>query len=319
MSLAERFSQGPELLVLAICTYRRPNGLLKLLNRLSELEGRDRVVVLVVDNDPDAVAEEVVTNFNAESHAGVVYVHAMPQGISTARNVALDFGGERGLPILFIDDDAIPDQRWLASMLSTHERFPSAIIAGPVRPEFGGALPSWAPDGYFWRRPDYSDGESIRVPVAGGNALLPIGVTVGGLRYDTELDFIGGEDSHLMLRWLRANEQIRWSSGASVVEHIPLERLSLRYARDRAYFASVAYQYVIQKLEDPPRLTTRVTALARIGRRWTLAVFGWSFGVLRSSPPMVAKASLHAAAARGLWAGMRGRQSNRWAGYQVDV
>ena len=315
MSLSDLPSRGPEQLVLAICTCRRPNGLLKLLNRVSELKGRDRVTVLVVDNDPDRGAEPVVKNFNAQSDLGVVYMHATPQGIATARNVALDYGGARGLPILFIDDDAVPDPQWLASMLSTHKRFPSAIIAGPVRPEFGGPLPSWAPDGYFWRRPEHGDGEFLQAPVAGGNALLPAKLTVGGLRFDTELDLMGGEDGHLMLRWLRANEEIVWSAGASVVEHIPVERLSLGYARDRAYFASIAYQHVIQKIEDPPRLKT----LARIARRWTFAVFSWSFGVLRSSPQMAAKASLHAAAARGTWAGMRGRQSNRWVKYQIDV
>lgn len=315
MSSSDQISHRREQLVLAICTYQRPSGLLKLLNRVAELEGRDRVIVLVVDNDPGRVAEEVVKSLNLQSNSDVVYLHAMPQGISTARNVALDFGGERGLPILFIDDDAFPDAQWLTSMLSTHERFPSAIIAGPVRPEFSGTLPRWAPDGYFWRRPEYADGESLRTPVAGGNALLPTRVTVGGLRYDTDFDLLGGEDGHLMLRWLRANQQIVWSAGASVVEHIPVERLSLKYARDRAYSASIAYQHVIQKLEDPPRLKT----LARVARRWTLAAFDWSRGILRSSPPMVAKASLHAAAARGTWAGMRGRRSNRWVEYQIDV
>lgn len=301
--------------MLAICTYRRPHGLLGLLTTISEIEGRDRVIVLVVDNDPDRVAEQVVMNFNSQSDLGVVYMHAVPQGIATARNAALDFGGERGLPVVFVDDDEVPDTRWLTSMLSTHENFPSAIIAGPVRPRLAGAMPNWAPDGFFWLRPEYADGEFLGVPVGTGNTLFPAKVTVGGLRFDTEFNLTGGEDAHFMLRWLHLNEQIVWSAKAVVYEHVPAERLSLRYAEERTYSASMSYQSVIQKLEKPPLALT----LARILRRWAFAGFWWSCGILWSSPPMAAKARLHSATARGTWTGMRGRQLNRWVKYQVDV
>lgn len=301
--------------MLAVCTYRRPQGLLKLLDLLSVLEGHERAILLVIDNDPDRGAEKVVRDFNARSAVGALYLHAAPQGIATARNVALDFGGERGLAVLFIDDDEVPDQGWLVSMLSAHGRFPSAIIAGPVRPEFAAALPKWAPDGHFWRRPEYSDGESLRVPVGSGNALFPEKLTVGGLRFDTEFDLTGGEDTHLTLRWLRDNEQIVWSAQAVVFERVPAERLSLHYARQRAYSDSLSYQHVLRKLDKPAPTKT----VARLVRRWVLAVLCWSRGVVTSSPPMLAKAKLHAAAARGIWAGTRGRRFNRWIGYQVDV
>lgn len=311
----DRDRQSGNLLVLAICTYRRTHGLLALLNQISRLEGRDRAIVLIVDNDPGRSAEQVVNNFNPDSNLSIVYTHATPQGISTARNVALDFAGERALPVLFIDDDELPEPQWLLAMLSTCERFPSAIIAGPVRPEFAGELPNWAPNGSFWRRREYADGQSVRLPVGAGNTLFPTKVTVGALRFDHDFDLVGAEDTHFTLKWLQAKEQIVWSAEAVAVEHIPVERLTLEYARERVYSASIAYQHVIQKLAEPPRAKT----FARVARSWTFAVFCWSYGTLRSSPPMLANASLHAAKARGTWAGMRGRRFNRWTGYQVDV
>ena len=159
-----------EELVVAICTYRRPHGLVALLKRLSAIEGRDRVIVLVVDNDPDRSAEQVVQDVNAHSVAGALYMHAVPQGLATARNAALDFGGERSLPVLFIDDDEVPEPSWLTSMLSSHKEHPSAILTGPIRPEFAGHLPNWASDGSFWRKPEYAPGQSVRVQTGSAHA-----------------------------------------------------------------------------------------------------------------------------------------------------
>jgi succinoglycan biosynthesis protein ExoM len=315
MRATDEINGSHEQLVVAICTYRRPRLLSTLLTRISVIEGRDRVIVLVVDNDPDQSAERVVQDVNDQPGAGVVYLHATPQGLATARNVALDFGGERSLPVLFIDDDELPEPTWLITMLSSHKRFPHAIVAGPVRPEFAGALPNWAPDSSFWLRSEYPDNEALRVPTGTGNTLFPTKVTVGGLRFDTDFDLMGGEDTHFMLRWLRAKEQIVWSARAIAVEHVPVERLSLRYARDRNYSASMAYQRAIQKV----RGRRQAFDALRISRRWGLAAILWVYGTATSSAPTLARAQFNAAAARGTWAGMKGQWVNRRAEYQVDL
>ena len=315
MRAPDEINGSHEQLVVAICTYRRPRMLSTLLNRISVIEGRDRVIVLVVDNDPDQSAERVVQDANAHSGAGVVYIHVTPQGLATARNAALNFGGERSLPVLFFDDDELPEPTWLVTMLSSHKRFPHAIVAGPVRPEFAGALPNWAPDGSFWLRSEYPDNEALRVPAGTGNTLFPTKVTVGGLRFDTDFDLMGGEDTHFMLRWLHAQEQIVWSARAIAIEHVPVERLSLRYALDRAYFSSMAYQHAIQKV----RGRRQAFDALRIARKRGLAALLWVYGTAPSSAPIAARAQLSAASARGTWAGMKGQWVNRWADYQVDL
>lgn len=314
MPMSDQEDLGAELVV-AVCTYRRPHGLVRLLNRLSAIEGRDRVIVLVVDNDPDRSAEQVVQDLNVQSSAGAVYMHAVPQGLSTARNAALDFGGQRSLPVLFIDDDEVPEPTWLTSMLSSHLQYPSAIITGPIRPEFAGPLPEWAPDGYFWRRPEYADGQSLYVPTADANMLFPLKVTIGGQRYDTDFDLAGGQDTHFLLRWLAAKEKIVWSASSAVTERIPEERLSLNYARDRAYFSSIGYQHARQRVRARPQAFDAL----RIVRHWSISALLWIFGTATSSPPMVARAQIRKATARGIWAGMRGTWVNRWTDYQADA
>jgi succinoglycan biosynthesis protein ExoM len=304
-----------EELVVAICTYQRPHGLVALLNRLSTIEGRDRVIVLVVDNDPDRSAEQVVQDVNAQSGAGALYMHAVPQGLATARNAALDFGGERSLPVLFIDDDEVPEPTWLTSMLSSHTEHPYAIITGPIRPEFAGPLPDWAPDGYFWRKPEYAVGKSLRVPTADANMLFPPKVTVGGQRFDTDFDLAGGQDTHFLLRWLAAKETILWSAQSIVIERIPDKRLSLNYACDRAYFSSMAYQHAVESV----RGRRQAFDMLRIVRQRAISAYCWLYGTAASSAPMIARAQIRAAAARGTWAGMQGQWVNRWTDYQVDV
>ena len=72
MRTSDQIDSSHEQLVVAICTFRRPHMLLALLNRLTVIEGHDRVIVLVVDNDPDQSAERVVQDVNGHSGAGVV-------------------------------------------------------------------------------------------------------------------------------------------------------------------------------------------------------------------------------------------------------
>lgn len=161
------------------------------------------------------------------SHPEASYMHTTPQGLATARNAALNFGGERSPPVLFIDDDEVPEPAWLTSMLSSHLRFPLPSSRGRYDRNLPATLPNWAPDGFFWRRCEHADGQSIHVPIGDGNMLFPPKVTTGRQRYDTDFDLAGGQDTHFLLRWLPRMKELcgqRRSGG------------------DRAYSRKVAYR-----------------------------------------------------------------------------
>jgi glycosyltransferase involved in cell wall biosynthesis len=72
-------------LVVAVLTYRRPGELAEVLPLLAAQAGssRARADVLVVDNDPDAGAADLV---RAVGLPGVRYVHEPEPGIAAARN-----------------------------------------------------------------------------------------------------------------------------------------------------------------------------------------------------------------------------------------
>src|SRR5690606_7992640 len=110
-------------LAIAVCipTFRRPEGLTKLLGALTRqrhaAERPYRLAVVVVDNDPAGTAAASVEPFSATGAFELVYVHEPQQGIPFARNCAL-----RSVPagtdlVCFFDVDELAVVVWLVVML----------------------------------------------------------------------------------------------------------------------------------------------------------------------------------------------------------
>ena len=75
--------------------------------------------------------------------------------------------------IAFIDDDEIPEKRWLRTLFAARERYGADGVLGPVKPLFEDGVPRWIVKGGFYDRPCYETG---RVLVHGqtrtGNVLI---------------------------------------------------------------------------------------------------------------------------------------------------
>ncbi|RZI88301.1 MAG: glycosyltransferase, partial [Microbacterium sp.] len=104
-------------LVMAVPTFRRPQAIeaavrasLPQVNGLEEATaGRARATLLVVDNDPDASARDLVEGL------GVRYVHEPRPGIAAVRNRAIVEAGD-ATAVVFIDDDEVPEPGWLKEL-----------------------------------------------------------------------------------------------------------------------------------------------------------------------------------------------------------
>ncbi len=184
----------------------------------------------------------------------------------------------------------------------------------PVRPDFAGALPIGHPTATsggapnikmvsrfagWWRRQHASTSE----------------VTIGGPRFDTDFDLVGGEDTHFMLlRWLAANQRLVWSASAVATEIVPDQRLTLDYARDRAYFSSVAYQHAIQKV----RGRRRTFDTLRVVRRWGISMLFRLYATPRRRFRWM-RAPRSAPLPPGNLGSNAGKGVDRWANYQIDV
>ncbi|TSE14718.1 glycosyltransferase family 2 protein [Arthrobacter sp. KBS0703] len=303
--------------VIAVCTYRRPLLLNSLLEQLLDQAQRNldlRLQLIVVDNDEALSARPVVEEFARRSSPLITeYVSAQPQGLVVARNAALEYAKSLGSPIIFIDDDETPRDEWLSSIWAMHSAFPRDIVAGPVIPKFESDLPNWCEDGSFWMRPTFADATPLTKPTGDGNILYPIDL-VNRWRYSLRFNTSGGQDTHLLRRWMEAGGVVRWSARAEVDEIVPAGRLTFAYALDRTYFSSLAYVWVDRELG-----ATRWWTLLRSGRRYLIGGLDYAAATLRQDWGRQRRAKLHFASARGTRHGLKLSSFDRYADYQIDA
>jgi succinoglycan biosynthesis protein ExoM len=217
--------------IVAVLTYRRPVDLVAVLPVLLEqvAEHSGPAGVLVVDNDPDGSAQAYV-----ESLVGPVrYVHEPTPGIAVARNRALD---EANSDILvFIDDDERPVEGWLGHLMRTwHETGADAVI-GPVESHFTGELDPWIKAGGFFDRRRLATGARVTVGATNNMLLDVAALRRRGVRFDPRLGLIGGEDNMFTRQLTRAGGQIVWCAEALVHDIVPVERMTRRWAVQRAF------------------------------------------------------------------------------------
>lgn len=222
---------------ICICTFRNPDGLRAL------LEGLDRqllativdpdLTVAVVDNDAGASAAEVLKRYAAIGRFKLCSATQAKRGLSTARNTALQlaFATQSDL-FAFLDDDEVPSERWLQTLVDRFTEASSVIVIGPVEPRFDAPPPQWIVAGDFFHKRCPATDE----PVDGytSNVMMrTAAIAASGVLFDEALNSIGGEDV-VFFRALRARGiHIKCTPGAVVYESIPRSRASLKWMMRR--------------------------------------------------------------------------------------
>lgn len=216
--------------VVAVLTYGRNEALPALLVELAAQAGAlepEPARVLVVDNNPDGRARELVL-----AQPGVNYVHEPEPGIAAARNRALEWAGGVGA-VVFIDDDEMPVPGWLAALVVTARRTGANAVTGPVHREY--PLP---PDAYItgmrrWDRVSRATGTPV--PAAStANLLLDLGFLIAnGLRFDLRFGLTGGSDTLLTKQLIRAGGLLVWCEEAVVTDFVTPERMTAEWLASR--------------------------------------------------------------------------------------
>lgn len=219
--------------VVVVLTYRRPDDLgavLPMLEqqvRLLEPPGR----VLVVDNDPDAGAREVVATVGSSA---VRYVHEPAPGIAAGRNRGLAEAADADL-LVFIDDDERPVGSWLESLVATYRLDRPTAVVGPVISEFAVEPDEWVRAGRFFDRRRLPSGTEIDV-AATNNLLLDVAqVRCLGLTFDDRFGLSGGSDMLLTRQLTQRGGRMVWCDEAVVIDVVPPERVTRRWVLRRAY------------------------------------------------------------------------------------
>ncbi len=117
----------PPKATVAICTRNRTEDLKRCLDALMRMPD-DGHEILVVDNCPANNETEIMTT----KYPGIRYVREMRPGLNIARNRALKEAKHE--IVAFTDDDAVPDEFWLRSLLKNYDRERVVCVTGMTMP-----------------------------------------------------------------------------------------------------------------------------------------------------------------------------------------
>jgi succinoglycan biosynthesis protein ExoM len=299
--------------VVAALTYRRTELLPELLAALVAQAGTvlPRATVLLVDNDPDASAADVVHDWAAR---GVRYVHEPRPGISAARNRALAEAADADI-LVFLDDDELPGPDWLASLIGAWQTWGCAAVAGPVPARLLGPVDPWVAGSGIFHRTRRATG--TRLTGAGaGNLLLDLRqVRSLGLTFDERFGLTGGEDTLFTHQLVHAGAQIRWCDEAEAVESVPTGRLTRSWVLQRSFRSGSSWSRAEVHLTDGAgarwRLRGVLTARAAVrAGQASLALLG---ALLRRDVAARARAECVMASYAGLVVGSFGYVREEYA------
>lgn len=246
--------------LIAVATYRRPEGLARLLDSLArqDLDVGTSFRIVVVDNDPAGSARAVV-----DRARDVRYVHEPEPGIVAARNAALALIEPTDEWVVFVDDDERADPRWFAELVRTARQHGADVVVGPVLPVLREDAPAWVRRGRFFDRPRYPTGTRAPHP-ATNNAIVRVEalMRLDDPRFDGSYAMTGGSDSDLFARIADRGGPAIWCDTALVYEDVPTSRTNLKWIwRRNVRLGNVASRVT---LRGRPRLVVVALAVARL-------------------------------------------------------
>jgi len=227
-------SQVPHISV-CICTFQRAEYLRRALRMLNAQDTCSLFTysVVVVDNDAEASARSIVSDFTSIGGHPVTFVMEPQKNIACARNAAvLNAYGDY---IAFVDDDEYPAQNWLLKLFQACRAAGVDGVLGPVRPYFDCPPPTWVTKGAFFERPSHRTGMTLDwSQTRTGNVLfsryiLPKDEAPFRREFGT-----AGSDMDFFRRLMEKDRVFIWCEEAVVFEVVPPSRCRLSYLLKRA-------------------------------------------------------------------------------------
>ena len=234
----------PPVVSVCIATFRRPEGLSRLIRSLVEQKGVNFPwEIVVIDNDATGSARLEVANWQASNpRPAIHYAIEEEQNISLARNRSVSKA--RGEWVAFVDDDESVSPGWLASYWKMTENSPADGYFGPVLPAADGPVPEWFDVDAFLARARPQDGNIVDAShTRTTNAFIRRELLLGE-RFDPDFGISGGGDFELFGRLIDRGAEFRWCDGAQSTEFYPDSRLTLSWLLRRSFRGGHTYSRV---------------------------------------------------------------------------
>jgi succinoglycan biosynthesis protein ExoM len=242
---------------ICICTYKRQEklkSLLLLLNSYFKDSIDFDLRIIVVDNDPQYSAENVLRELKAQSQIPLTYYNETRRGISHARNRALKESGDVEF-VAFLDDDEIPSKVWLRELIKIQRKYNSYVVIGPVVYCLDRLTKPWILN-YFNRKKQISN--NIVDTLNTGNILIKKIIFKNNLEpFDIDFGLSGGEDTILGYYLKDQGYIFNWSENAVVYEHIPVNRTSIRWILMRTYGKANVFSRILIKMNNDYKVIVR--------------------------------------------------------------
>ena len=251
-------------LTVCVCTHDRPHyvrGCLEGLRR--QTIAPDRFAVLIVDSfSPEPARSEL--RALAAAYPGARLIRVDAPGVSAARNAGAEAAATGH--IAYIDDDAIPSETWVATILevlaSTHPA--PAVIGGRILPHWEAPLPSWWPlslRGVLSIIEHEGAGEYRTAALPAGlepyacNMVVHVSSLLDSGGFGGGIGRIGGvllSDEEVQLAWRLQNAGMhaRYDSRIVVFHQIQASRLNPRWLLSRLHWQGVSTVLTRRMLHD---------------------------------------------------------------------
>lgn len=244
-----------------VCAYasRRLGQTLECVDRvLAQRPSPDEVIVVVDHNE--SLQAELRSRLPAQVR---IIANRGEPGLSSARNTAVELS--RHDVVVFIDDDAVPHEGWLAGLLAAFEDPSVTVAGGQALAVWERTQPAWFPDEFLW-----VVGCSYRGLPSAGPVRNPLGCNMAvraaafervGL-FDPGIGRLGTrplgcEETELCVRIAREVEtaQLVLVRGATVDHRVPQNRGTPQYLLRRCYYEGIS-KALVRKLADGRSLDT---------------------------------------------------------------
>lgn len=238
-------------ITVCVCTFKRQKLLKNLLEKLQNQVTNDifDYSVVVVDNDRNESARDIVNSCIKKSKMNVSYFCEPEQNIALARNKAVN--NARGDFIAFIDDDELPTDHWLLTLYETCEKWKVAGVLGPVLPYFEIEPPEWVVRGRFFERPTHETGSVLDwEDTRTGNVIIRRKI-IDEKENRFNKKFLTSEDKDFFKRLIEKGYVFIWCNEAPVYEIVPPERWVKSFMLKRALFrGKISINYSDSSIKD---------------------------------------------------------------------
>jgi succinoglycan biosynthesis protein ExoM len=237
---------------ICVPTFRRPDGLRKLLTHLEQLTYSGMIEIVVVDNDAEigagaAVVNEISPAFRfpltciIEPRRGQTYAYNRAFLTACRATPAPDY-------VAVLDDDEYPSPNWLAELTKVVRRYDADIVGGPVFPIFD-APEHWLARSSLYEPARYKTGP-VSMIYGAGNMLLRRSMLEEYLDepFDHAFAFTGGSDCDFFWRCRKDGRSFAWADDSHVFETTPRSRTTVGYLLRRKFRTGAEATRIDRKL-----------------------------------------------------------------------